>query len=156
MRTSNHSKKLSGVVEIERVDSSKIPSPYQVHSWDVASDRPEGKINLAKLDFSSSPFRRGDLYLSGYEIMGRAPKSACGSIGFVVRLLQEQERGKEIFPRNCRKVVFAMPRVQLKLEGGRSGILCFYYNSGLKKWGPIACLMEASHLPEVRFVTISD
>lgn len=128
-----YAKKASGIVTPVRAeDTGLIPQSWKVKK---GGDRPEGDVDLAKLDYSTCPVRKDEEYVSGETMMKRARElGAIGSLGFAAELLKAQDEGKEIFPVESRGVhYFIMPLTELQDVDGNGGVAYFRWPG--ERWG---------------------
>lgn len=120
-----YAKKMSGIVTPGKAqDTGLVPK-----GWLVNRDKPEGDVDLAKLDYSACPVHEDEEYVSGDTMIKRAiEQKAIGSLGFAAALLQAQNQGKEIFPVKSRgKHYFIMPLTELQDADGRGRVAYFLW-----------------------------
>src|SRR3989344_7563280 len=125
------SKKASGIVTpIAAKDTGLVPN-----RWKIKSDKPEGDVDLAKLDYSMCPVHGDEESVSGDTMMKRAKEvDAIGSLGLAADLLKAQDEGKEIFPVESRGVhYFLLPLTELQDDDGNGRVACFGW--GGRRWG---------------------
>ena len=123
-------KKARGIVTpVAAKDTGLIPQ-----GWKVRNDKPEGDVDLAKLDYSSCPVRDDEEYISGETMMKRAKEvNAIGSLDLAADLLKAQDEGKEIFPVESRGVhYFIMPLTELRDDDRGGRVACFPWDG--KRW----------------------
>lgn len=132
-------KKASGIVTPRRAEETGlIPSGWSVYVTPegVRKDRPEGDVDLARLDYVC-PLRQEDGdWISGETMLQRAVElKAIGSLGFAAGLLKAQEEGKEIFPVKSRdREYFIMPLTELLVGIGDRDVAYFDWGAWSERW----------------------
>lgn len=145
-------KKARGIITpVSAQDTGLVPT-----HWKVRNDKPEGDVDLAKLDYSACPVRENEDYVSGATMMKRARElGAIGSLGFAAELLKAQDEGKEIFPVESRgKHYFIMPLTELQDDVGNGGVACFGWDGS--RWALRFGFLGSRFSRRVRFVRRSE
>ncbi|KKW22822.1 MAG: hypothetical protein UY65_C0014G0003 [Parcubacteria group bacterium GW2011_GWA2_51_12] len=123
----------SGIVKpIPATQTGLVPS-----SWEVHKDKPEGRVDLAILDYSVCPVHRGEECVTHYVMMKRAKQvKAIGSLGLAAALLKLQDAGREIFPAEFRgNSYFIMPLTELQYcLYGEHAVVCMRWSG--RRWRP--------------------
>jgi len=122
----------------------------------VASDKPEGDVDLAKLDYSMGAVHDDEVYITGKTLMKRAAEvGAIGSLGLAAALLKAQDEGKEIFPVESRSVhYFIMPLTELQDYECEGCVAYFSWYGG--RWGLHFRWLHNFFYPQNRFVRRSE
>lgn len=145
-------KKARGIITPVRAqDTGLVPK-----NWKVRNDKPEGDVDLAKLDYSACPVHEDEESVSGETMMKRVKElGAIGSLGFAAALLKAQDKGKEIFPVESRGVhYFIMPLTELQ-DDGDDGVVAYFRWFG-ERWRLDSSFLDDGFSRDVRFVRRSE
>lgn len=103
----------------------------------VIKDKPEGEVDLDKLDYSSGPVRDSEKDVNGWTMISRArkDKNVLGSLGFAFYLKKAQDEGKEIFPVESRgRHRFLMPLTELRDDYNYRLVAYFRWSDYERRW----------------------